>query len=52
MGRIYIFKSENKWDEVDKKMAQLNTKVINILYCALDINKFNRILTYNSAKKI
>ena len=33
-------------------MAQLNAKAVNVLYCALDVNKFNRILTCTSAKKI
>ena len=28
-------KSEREWDEVDKKMTQLNAKVINILYFIL-----------------
>ena len=45
-------KPEKEWDEVDKKMAQLNAKAINILYCALDANEFNRISTCMSAKKI
>ena len=47
-----ILKSEADWDDHDKKMAQLNTKVVNILYCALDVNEFNRISTCTSAKKI
>ena len=47
-----FFKSENEWDEVDKKMAQLNVKVMNILYCALDVNEFNRISVCTSAKEI
>ena len=45
-------KPEKEWDEVDKKMAQLNTKVMNVLYYALDANEFNRILACMSAKKI
>ena len=45
-------KPEKEWDEVDKKMAQLNAKAMNILYCALDANEFNHILTYLSAKEI
>ena len=39
-------------DEYDKRMAQLNTKAINVLYCFLDVHKFNRISTCKSAKKI
>ena len=49
---VSLPKSEGEWDEVDKKMAQLNAKAMNILYCALDTNKFNHISTYMSAKKI
>ena len=45
-------KSEKEWDEVDKKMAQLNAKAMNVLYCALDANEFNRISTCSSAKEI
>ena len=45
-------KLEKEWDEVDKKMAQLNAKAMNVLYCALDANEFNRISTCMSAKKI
>ena len=35
-----------------KKMAQLNAKVINLLYCSLDTNEFNQIFTYILIKKI
>ena len=28
-------KSEKEWDEVDKKMTQLNAKAMNVLYYAL-----------------
>ena len=47
-----IFKSEADWDEHDKKMAQLNARVVNIPYCALDVNEFNRIFICTSTKKI
>ena len=46
-----IPKPKSEWDDFDKKMAQLNTKVMNILYYALDANKFNHISICNSAKK-
>ena len=49
---VSLPKSEDEWVEFDKKMTQLNAKAMNILYCALDVNKFNHIFTYNSAKKI
>ena len=34
------------------KKAELNAKAMNLLYCALDPNEFNRISTCNSAKEI
>ena len=49
---VESIKPEKEWDEVDKKMAQLNAKAIDVLYCALDANEFNRISTCMSAKKI
>ena len=45
-------KSEKAWDEQDKKLAQLNVKIMNILYCALDANDFNLIFTCNFVKNI
>ena len=45
-------KSKKEWDEVDKKMTQLNAKAMNILYCAIDANEFNHISTCMSAKEI
>ena len=45
-------KLEKFWDDIDKKMAQLNTKVINVLYYSLDANEFNQIFTCISVKKI
>ena len=45
-------KPEKDWDEVDKKMVQLNAKAMNVLYCALDANKFNHISTCLSTKEI
>ena len=34
------------------KLIELNTKAMNVLYYALDANKFNKIFTYIFAKKI
>ena len=45
-------KLEGEWNEFDKKIAQLNAKVMNVLYYALDAKKFNHISTCNSAKKL
>ena len=49
---IVTLKYERDWDDNDKKMAQLNAKAMNVLYCALGVNEFNRISTCSSAKKI
>ena len=40
---IPIPKLEDDWDENDMRQIELNTKVMNLLYCALDPNKFNRV---------
>ena len=52
INNIVTLKSGLDQDENDKKMTQLNAKAINVLYYALDVNEFNRISIYNSAKKI
>ena len=49
---IDIPKDEEEWNEHDMKMAEINAKAMNLLYCALDPTKFNRIFTCTSAKKI
>ena len=36
-------KSQNEWTPLDIKDVQNNDKAIHILYCALDVNNFNRI---------
>ena len=45
-------KYKNEWNSNEKKLAQLNTITMNVLYCALDENQFNRICTYSSTKEI
>jgi hypothetical protein len=47
-----ILKLENEWNENDVKLIELNYKVINCLYCALDPIEFDRISSCNSAKEI
>ena len=47
-----IAKEPKEFDEKDKKMMQLNSKAISILYCALEPNEFNRISACTSAKEI
>ena len=45
-------KEEKKWDKNDLKGIQTNAKAMNLLYCALDPNKFNKIFTCESPKEI
>ena len=52
VNNMYVPKFEKDWNVNDKKMAQLNAKAINIIYCSLDMHKFNRISTCILAKKI
>ena len=49
---IIILKSKKDWDDNDKRMAQLNTKAINVLYYGIGVNEFNRISICSFAKKI
>ena len=43
-------KDEKEWDEDDLKIMSLNSKAMNVLYCALDSNEFNRISGCDTAK--
>jgi len=47
-----VSKSEEEWDERDSRLIQLNAKAINMLYCALNANEFNRISACESAKEM
>ena len=52
INKVSIPKLESEWDEYDERMAQLNAKAMNLLYCALSVSKFNRISTCTFAKEI
>ena len=52
VNNVSIPKPESEWDEYDERMAQLNAKAMNLLYCALSASEFNRIFTCSSAKEI
>ena len=41
-----------EYNEDDRKLASMNAKAMNILYCALERNEFNRISTYINAHDI
>ena len=49
---VDILKPEEDWNDNNMTIGKLNAKSMNVLYCALDSTKFNRISTYNTAKKI
>ena len=51
LNNLVILKPEYEWDDNDRRMAQLNAKVINILYYALSVNETNRISSCSSAKE-
>ena len=52
VNSIASLKPEEDWDEQDIKNIELNAKAMNLLYCALDPNEFNRISTCSSVKEI
>ncbi|XVF11748.1 hypothetical protein REPUB_Repub08aG0054500 [Reevesia pubescens] len=45
-------KSKFEWTADDKAKVQVNFKAINILHCALNLTKFNKISTCNNTKEI
>ena len=38
-----VAKPQNKWTPLNTKDVQNNAKAIHTLYCAFDVNEFNRI---------
>ena len=49
---VMVPKPKQEWDERDRRKFQLNAKVVYTLQCSMDINEYNRICQYKSAKKI
>lgn len=47
-----IPKAEDKFTQTDLEKISKNFRAINLLYCVLDANKFNRISSCESAKQI
>ena len=45
-------KPKQEWNELDRRYFQLNAKVVFTLQYAMDINEYNRICQYKSAKEI
>ena len=52
VGDEKVIKKESEWDTNDLKLAQLNTKVMHTLFCALGANKYTRVSLCENAKKI
>ena len=52
INNIVTLKPENEWNDSDRRMAQLNAKEINVLYCALSMNEFNNVSFCSSIKEI
>ena len=44
-------RSYKEWSEVDKRLAQLDAKGLNILFCAVNQEQFNKISNCNTTNK-
>ncbi|KAH7857008.1 hypothetical protein Vadar_008009 [Vaccinium darrowii] len=51
-GDLIVPKSEDEWDEAEKAKMEKNARAINLLYCALCTNEYNRISACEAAKEI
>ena len=49
---VEIEKEIKEYNEIDKKLIKMNANAMNILYCGLDPNEYNRISSCESAKEI
>ena len=47
-----VFKDEKDWTASEVANVELNAKAMNMLYCALDSNEFNRVSACETAKEI
>ncbi|KAL5569375.1 hypothetical protein UlMin_025950 [Ulmus minor] len=47
-----VEKSKSEWNDTDKKQISINAKAMNILFCALSMEEFNRIRSCKTAKNI
>lgn len=45
-------KTKDKYINEDWRKISTNAKALNILYCALDVTKYNCILDYTYAKEV
>ena len=49
---MIIPKARQEYDELDKRKAQINAKVIYFLYCAINRNKYSCVCQCESTKEI
>ena len=47
-----ISKPSQEWNEFEKRKVFLNSKAMNVLFCALDKKVFIRVSSYGSAHEI
>ena len=47
-----IPKPSREWNELEKRKASLNSKAMNVLFCALDKKEFHRVSSCESANEV
>ncbi|KAH9724856.1 hypothetical protein KPL70_007638 [Citrus sinensis] len=47
-----ILKPSREWNELEKRKASLNSKAMNVLFCALDKKEFHRVSSCENANEI
>ena len=52
VGDEKVIKEESEWDANDIKMAQLNSKAMHTLFCALRANEYTRMFLCENAKEV
>lgn len=50
--KFMVEKSKSEWDDIDKKRMSINARALNILFCVLSMEKFNRIRSCKTTKDI
>ncbi|KAI3461556.1 hypothetical protein Pfo_018219 [Paulownia fortunei] len=46
-----VLKTEDQWNTEEEKIMNYNSKALNAIFSAVDVNQFKLIATYESAKK-
>ena len=52
VDNVEIEKTVEEYNDIDKRLIKMNANAMNILYCGLDPNEYNRISSCESAKEI